>query len=32
MDKLGKKYDFDPSVYSINTETGDVKKYSEVGF
>ncbi|MCK4526322.1 hypothetical protein KAW18_03025 [candidate division WOR-3 bacterium] len=32
MDKLGEKYDFDPSIYSINTETGEVKKYSEIDF
>ena len=32
MDTLGEKYDFDPSVYSINTETGEVKKYSEIDF
>ena len=32
MDKLGKKYGFDPSVYSINTETGRIKKYSEIDF
>ena len=32
MDKLGEKYGFDPSDYSINTETGEIKKYSEIDF
>ena len=32
MDELGKKYNFDPSIYSINTETGEIKKYSEIDF
>ena len=32
MDKLGKKYDFDPSIYSINSKTGEIKKYSEIDF
>lgn len=32
MDVLGKKYGFDPTVYSINTETGEIKKYSEINF
>lgn len=32
MDELGKRYGFDPSVYSINTETGKIKKYSEIDF
>lgn len=32
MDKLGEKYGFDPAIYSINTETGEIKKYSEIDF
>ena len=32
MDKLGEKYDFVPSIYSINSKTGEIKKYSEVDF
>ena len=32
MDKLGEKYGFDPSIYSINSITGEVKKYSEIDF
>lgn len=32
MDKLGEKYGFDPSIYSINSITGEIKKYSEIDF
>ena len=32
MDKLGEKYGFDPSIYSINTITGEIKKYSKIDF
>lgn len=32
IEKLGEKYGFDPSFYSINFITGEVKKDSEIDF